>query len=130
MTKAAWTPFRQIVADLPDVGVDLNDVGKCTFMEGDISVNDIKINKEKLCSASPVLEAMMSSGFKESSENQIKIDHVNDESLFFFLHYITGCNFCTDVTDLLKLFEIDDLLQSYMIDRNKEEFHKVISESE
>ena len=125
LTRAAWRPFQKLVAELPDVGVDLKNVGECVFTvngdaESTVRVNEFTVDKSKLCAASAVIDTMLSSGFRESSQNQITIDHVQPESLRYFLHFITGCNSCTDLTDLNVLFEIDDLLQSYMIDVNKE----------
>ena len=78
-----------------------------------VFVNEITIDSSKLCN-------ILSSEFRELSQNQITIDHVQPESLRYFLHFITGCYSCTDLTDLNVLFEIDDLLQSYMIDVHKE----------
>jgi len=126
LNKAAWSPFRQLVAELPDVPfVDFTSVGECRFSHHDdeadsiIRVNEFSVDKSKLCAASAVIDTMLNSSFRESSQNHITIDHVQPESLRFFLHFITGCNSCTDLTDLNVLFEIDDLLQSYMIDVHK-----------
>ena len=49
LSAAAWTPFRQVLADLPEVALDLPSVGKLPTSGEIILVNDTKIDKATLC---------------------------------------------------------------------------------
>ena len=49
LSAAAWTPFRQVLADLPEFTLDLPNVGKLPTNGDFILVNDVKVDKATLC---------------------------------------------------------------------------------
>ena len=59
---------------------------------------------------------MLNSSFKEASENKLKIDHVKSESVKIFLNLLTQSEKTEEISDVEILFEVDDLLQTYMIE--------------
>ena len=72
--------------------------------------------KLKLLDRSPVFDTMLNSSFKEASENKLIIDHVKSDSVQIFLNLLTDSETTDDISDVEILFEVDDLLQTYMIE--------------
>lgn len=53
-----------------------------------VCVNEFTVDSSKLCVAWDVMDAMLNSEFRESSQNQLTIDHVQAKSLRYFLHNV------------------------------------------
>ena len=85
----------------------------------------IEVNRDKLCNASSVFEAMLSGQFAESSQNEIQLPMTGFSAIVCLIHHLYGCQWCPVISNMSVqvLLELTSLTDKYLL----VDFNRVVS---